>query len=104
MDALLGAFRLRRPQPDRTDSTGGMTMAGAASDSIGYEADIKSLFREGDRKAMLSAFDLWSHADVRDNADAILRAVATGSMPCDTNWPPDQVAVFRRWVEAGKPA
>jgi hypothetical protein len=25
-------------------------------------------------------------------------------MPCDGAWPPERVAVFRRWVEAGKPA
>jgi hypothetical protein len=71
---------------------------------VGFEADIKPLFREGDRRSMLSAFDLWSYADVSAHADAILRSVATGAMPCDTDWPPEQVAVFRRWVESGKPA
>jgi hypothetical protein len=81
-----------------------MTMADAPSDPVGFEADIKPLFREGDRTAMLSAFDLWSYSDVREHADAILRAVATGAMPCDTAWPAEQVAVVRRWVEAGKPA
>ena len=35
------------------------------SEPIGFKIDIKPLFREGDRKAMLSAFDLWSHADER---------------------------------------
>ena len=44
----------------------------------------------------------WSHADASANADAILRAVATGAMPCDTAWPPDQVDVVRRWVAAGR--
>jgi hypothetical protein len=79
-------------------------MSGPASDSIGFDADIKPLFREGDRTAMLSAFDLWSHADVSTHADAILRVVATGTMPCDMVWPAEQVAVFRRWLEGGKPA
>jgi hypothetical protein len=79
-------------------------MPGPAPDSIGFDADIKPLFREGDRTAMLTAFDLWSHDDVSSHADAILRAVATGSMPCDMVWPAEQVAVFRRWLEAGKPA
>jgi len=78
--------------------------APAAGDTVSFEADVKPLFREGDRRAMLSAFDLWSHADVSANADAILHAVATGAMPCDTAWPPDQVDVVRRWVAAGKPA
>jgi hypothetical protein len=75
----------------------------ASDNSIGYAGDVKPLFREGDRRAMLSAFDLWSYADVSEHADAILRAVATGAMPCDAQWPPEQVAVFRRWLEAGKP-
>jgi hypothetical protein len=53
---------------------------------------------------MLAAFDLWSYDDVSTHADAILRAVATGAMPCDTAWPQEQVDLVRRWVEAGKPA
>ena len=79
-------------------------MTDAGSGAIGFEADVKPLFREGDRTSMLSSFDLWSHADVSAHADAILRAVASGSMPCDKDWPAEQVAVFRRWLEAGKPA
>ena len=72
-------------------------------DTVSFDTDVKPLFREGDRKAMLSAFDLWDYQDVSAHADAIVRAVATGSMPCDMEWPPEQVAVLRRWVEAGKP-
>lgn len=75
----------------------------SSSDSVSFEADVKPLFREGDRRAMLSAFDLWAYPDVSAHADAILRAVASGSMPCDSEWPQEQVAVLRRWVEAGKP-
>jgi hypothetical protein len=71
---------------------------------VGFESDVKPLFREGDRKSMLSAFDLWSYVDVSAHADAILKSVASGAMPCDTTWPPEQVAVLRRWVESGKPA
>jgi len=25
-------------------------------------------------------------------------------MPCDGGWAPDRVAVFRRWLQSGKPA
>jgi hypothetical protein len=74
------------------------------SDPAGFEAAIKPLFRERDRKSMLSSFDLWSHADVSANSTAILRVVDSGEMPCDLDWPAEQVAVFRSWVEAGKPA
>ncbi|HEY2073060.1 MAG TPA: hypothetical protein VGG88_05755 [Gaiellaceae bacterium] len=49
-------------------------------------------------------FDLWSYDDVRDNAAAILEQLEAGSMPCDGAWPPEQVATFRDWVEAGTPA
>ena len=76
----------------------------SSDETVGFESDIKPLFREGDRRSMLFAFDLWSHDDVSAHADSILSSVATGSMPCDSAWPPEQVAVFRRWLEAGKPA
>ena len=79
-------------------------MAGDTSGRVGFEADIKPLFRERDRTSMLSSFDLWSYDDVSDHADAILRVLDTGSMPCDMAWPAEQVAVLRRWVEGGKPA
>src|SRR6476469_4123712 len=45
-----------------------------------FETDIKPLFRDRDRGAMLRAFDLWSYDDVKANADRILAAVRAGSM------------------------
>ncbi|MBV8373583.1 MAG: hypothetical protein JOY69_10000 [Candidatus Eremiobacteraeota bacterium] len=75
-----------------------------ADQEIGFEKDIKPLFREGDRRAMLSAFDLWSYADVRAHADAILARLSDGTMPCDGAWPKERVDVFARWVSDGKPA
>ncbi len=69
-----------------------------------FEADIKPLFREGDRDAMRFAFDLWSSDDVSTHADAILGRLEAGTMPCDGAWPADRVTIFRRWVDAGKPA
>ena len=70
----------------------------------GYAADIKPLFRERDRGAMLSHFDLWSYEDVVQNKDAILGALSDGGMPCDGAWPAAQVELFRSWVTAGTPA
>jgi hypothetical protein len=81
-----------------TPPTGGNGMA-----DVDFEQHIKPLFREGDRKAMQFAFDLWSADDVSAHADAILKQLEEGTMPCDGAWPDDQVAVFRRWVETGKP-
>ena len=69
-----------------------------------FANDIKPLFRESDRTAMLSAFDLWSYDDVSSNSGPILGAVESGQMPCDGAWPDDRVDVLRRWVDGGMPA
>ncbi|TML83547.1 MAG: hypothetical protein E6G08_19710 [Actinobacteria bacterium] len=69
-----------------------------------FEQDIKPLFRERDRESMKPVFDLWSHDEVVENADAILERLRNGTMPCDGAWPDEQVAIFERWVEAGTPA
>jgi hypothetical protein len=61
-----------------------------------FETDIKPLFRERDRGAMLRAFDLWSYEDVKANADRILAAVRSGAMPCDRRWPEEQVGLLQR--------
>jgi hypothetical protein len=70
---------------------------------ISFETDIKPLFREGDRESMDAYFDLWSHDDVSEHADAILDRLQDGSMPCDGAWPQEQVELFQRWTESGKP-
>ncbi|HZC75829.1 MAG TPA: hypothetical protein VE220_07635 [Gaiellaceae bacterium] len=69
-----------------------------------YDVDIRPLFRERDRGAMLSNFDLWSYDDVKANADAILGELDAGSMPCDGAWPDNQVELFRAWLADGAPA
>jgi hypothetical protein len=69
-----------------------------------FEENIKPLFRERDRESMRFAFDLWSPDDVSTHADAILDRLEAGTMPCDGAWPAERVAVFRRWIDAGKPA
>jgi hypothetical protein len=71
---------------------------------IHFEEHIKPLFREHDREAMRFALDLWALDDVSAHADAILDRLAAGTMPCDEAWPAERVAVFRRWIDAGKPA
>jgi hypothetical protein len=71
---------------------------------VGFERDVKPLFRERDRRSMLGSFDLWSYDDVRANADAILDRVSDGSMPCDTAWAPEQIDVLQRWIDVGMPS
>jgi hypothetical protein len=73
------------------------------SEHVSYASDIKPLFRESDRQAMLSAFDLWSVADVRANGEAIAARLRNGTMPCDGAWPDGQVMLFDRWLTQGSP-
>jgi truncated hemoglobin YjbI len=72
-------------------------------ETVSFAQHIKPLFREGDRRSMRFAFDLWSHDDVAAHAGAILERLQAGTMPCDGAWPAEKVEVFRRWIESGKP-
>jgi hypothetical protein len=72
---------------------------------LGFAADIKPLFRATpDRSVMLAIanFDLHKFEDVRDNAELIFERINDGSMPCDGSWPPDRIALFRKWIDDGK--
>jgi hypothetical protein len=87
-------------------TTGGVEAAEIAveAEPIHFEQDIKPLFRERDRDSMRFAFDLWSLDDVSTHADAILARLEAGTMPCDGAWPGKRIAVFRQWIDAGRPA
>jgi len=76
-------------------------MQAADTAKVGFDADIKPLFREKDRDAMLKLFDLWSYSDVAAHADAIAQRLSNGTMPCDGAWPAEQVELFERWVQEG---
>ena len=69
-----------------------------------FARDIRPLFRENDREEMIFAFDLWDYNDVSTHAHDILERLEEGSMPCDGEWPEEQITQFQRWVEAGMPA
>jgi hypothetical protein len=75
-------------------------------EQLSFERDVRPLFRERDRGAMLGVakFDLWARDDVAEHSQAILERLESGSMPCDQAWPDEQVALFRRWLDAGMPA
>ncbi len=68
---------------------------------VGFEAHVKPLFRDRDRRSMQFAFDLWSYDDVAQHAEAILGRVRAGTMPCDGAWPQEWIDVLARWVESG---
>jgi hypothetical protein len=70
---------------------------------VGFDTHIKPMFRERDRRAMQSRFDLWSHDDVSRHAEVILVRLRDGTMPCDGSWPPAQIDLFARWVAGGTP-
>jgi hypothetical protein len=78
-------------------------MSAHTAGPVSFETDIKPMFRDRDRGSMQSQFDLWSYDDVVAHADAILAAVAAGSMPCDGAWPQAQVDRLQHWIESGKP-
>ena len=73
----------------------------AAEEMVRFEQDIKPLFRPVDHESMAWAFDLSSYDDVKEHASAILDRLRDGSMPCDGQWPQDQVGLFQRWTETG---
>lgn len=76
----------------------------AADEPVRYEKHIKALFRSRDRQSMSFVFDLWSYADVKAHAPAILERLKNGTMPCDGAWPAEKLAVFQRWVDSDTPA
>jgi truncated hemoglobin YjbI len=73
----------------------------ALDEPVSFEAHVKPLFRSRDRRSMEFAFDLWSYDDVRENADAILKRVKAGTMPCDGAWAQEWVDVLQRWTQTG---
>jgi hypothetical protein len=66
-----------------------------------FAADIAPLWRDDDVESMLFAFDLRSYGDVRANAEDIWDRLDDGSMPCDGEWPPERIALFRAWIDGG---
>jgi len=72
--------------------------------AISFDKDIKPLITETDRNHMLFMFDLWSYADVKDNADGILDALSQGRMPPASSggpWGKDKIDRFKEWIDGG---
>ena len=74
-----------------------------AQAEVGFDREIRPLFRDEDVRAMSFALDLASYDDVRENAEAIYERLADGSMPCDRRWPAEDVERFRTWIDKGSP-
>ena len=69
-----------------------------------FASDIRPLFRDKDVEDMRFAFDLSIYDDVKNNAAGIYDRLKDGSMPCDGEWPPEQITLFRNWMDEGYPA
>ena len=78
-----------------------MTALPGQGGQVGFEAQIKPLFRERDRGSMLFAFDLWSYDDVHQHSARILARLRSGTMPCDGPWIGEQIETFQRWIDGG---
>jgi hypothetical protein len=78
-----------------------------AAHNIGFEEDIKGIFRQDDRDCMLAnsfpQFDLFDWQSVRGAAQRILQRLESGDMPPDGPLPADVIARFRNWIEDGSP-
>jgi len=70
---------------------------------VGFETEIKPLFRELDRYEMDFVFDLWSYDDVKQHAASILDRIVDGTMPCDVSWPAERIDALRAWIADGCP-
>jgi hypothetical protein len=78
-----------------------MTSRADSPAALGFERDIRPLFREMDHDSMIRHIDLWSRSDGQTHQDAILKRLRDGTMPRDGAWPSERVAVFQRWMASG---
>jgi hypothetical protein len=68
-----------------------------------FAADILPLWRPGDVRAMERYFELSDYEQVKVHAELIHERLEDGSMPCDSMWPTERVALFRSWIDGGMP-
>lgn len=68
---------------------------------MGFEQDVRGLFRAEDVESMAFAFDLSCYEEVCEHAEEIYARLADGTMPCDAPWAEEDVKLFRGWVDAG---
>lgn len=74
----------------------------AARPRLSFAADVKPLFREFDRNAMIPVgIDLFDYDQVKFRAEDIKSRLEDGSMPCDLTWPEEWIEKFRRWIADG---
>ena len=71
-----------------------------------FTRHIQPLFTDEQRECMLEGprgFDLHRYEDVASRAELIYGRLEDLSMPADDSgpWPPEWIAIFRRWIDEG---
>lgn len=71
--------------------------------ALSFAKDIRPLFRDTPDVDSMKEYglDLSSYVEVVAGAENIYARLADGSMPCDGAWPPEQLALFKRWMDEG---
>ncbi|NET44492.1 MAG: hypothetical protein F6K15_22580 [Okeania sp. SIO2B3] len=72
------------------------------SDGVGYNVDIRPLFRDFDVETLqqLDGINLNDVENVRANAEKLREGLNRGSLPYDACWSDDQIELFNRWIES----
>lgn len=70
---------------------------------VSFATDIRPLFRDSPDVDSMEGYglDLTSYEEVRARASVIYTRLTDGSMPCDEPWPPEYLALFKRWMDEG---
>ena len=71
--------------------------------AVSFAAEIRPLFRDSPDVDSMKEYglDLSSYEEVKVQAAGIYAQLEGGSMPCDESWPPERLALFKRWMEEG---
>lgn len=68
---------------------------------VSFNSHLRPLFRPVDIQSMQGYFDLRDYDDVKEHAATIYSRLADGTMPCDTPWSQQQIALFKSWMDTG---
>ena len=71
--------------------------------AVSFAAEIRPLFRDSPDVDSMKEYglDLSSYEEVKVQAAGIYAQLEDGSMSCDESWPPERLALFKRWMEEG---
>ncbi len=74
--------------------------------ALSFAKDIRPLFRDTPDVDSMKEYglDLSSYTEVKDQAENIYLRLLDGSMPCDSSWSQERLALFKRWMDEGMAA